>query len=64
VAIGPFLQDLLHPLVRGVQGDVAVTMSVQDVDRGVDVGVQHDPVVTVKLLPAPDSEESGVVVHL
>jgi len=52
LAIGPFLQDLFHPGVRGVQGDVGITMSVQDVDRGGMVCVPHDPACAVKPVPS------------
>ncbi|MGP3970669.1 hypothetical protein, partial [Streptomyces sp. 6N223] len=32
LAIGAFLEDLLHPCVLGEQGDIGVPVSLQDVD--------------------------------
>jgi len=64
LAIGPFLQDLPHPRIGGVQRDVGVTGSVQDVDRGGMVGLHHHPSGEVKPVPAPDREQPGVRIDL
>jgi len=47
-----------------VEGDVGVTHSVQDVDRGGMICLPHDPAGAVKLLPTPDAEDAGVGIDL
>jgi hypothetical protein len=65
VAIGPVLQDLLHRVVWGVQGDVGVACSVQDVDRGVHVGLPHHPARSaVKPVPVASAEPAAAVTGL
>nr|CEL16671.1 hypothetical protein [Kibdelosporangium sp. MJ126-NF4] len=43
MAIGPFLDDLLDPRMRGEQGDVRVAVSFQDVDRSRMVCLPYAP---------------------
>jgi hypothetical protein len=51
MAIGPFPQDPFHLEVRRVEGDVGVTHSMQDVDRGGMIRLPHHPAEAVKFLP-------------
>ncbi|GAB3999670.1 hypothetical protein GCM10029992_29130 [Glycomyces albus] len=51
-----FLEDLLDPRMRGPQGDVGVSVSLQDVDRSRMIGVPHRPAVSaVKPVPGAAS---------
>jgi len=53
VAISSILDDLFHPPVRGVQADVGIGGSVQEVDRSGVVRVPHDPAPMRAVQPIP-----------